>query len=124
MKLFSKRESTRKKRQLDALLVVLLRTPETPSAETLGEASELGAAALPLLATLHERALIEPQWTQTLSGPALGYRLSAAGREHALRAAVQGSGLNLASPPTVKLLFTRLAALLPRTDTKQAYHKD
>ena len=119
MKLFSRRAEKLKKRQMDALLVSLLEAPDMYlSAEALVETSGLGAAALPLLAKLHERGLVEPQWTKALSGPTLAYRLSATGRAQAAQVALPERKVTSKRTPTVKPLFARLSSLLSRTDVR------
>ena len=119
MKLFSNRAKRRKKQQMDALLASLLEAPDMYlSAEALAETSGLGAAVLPLLAKLHERGLVEPQWTKTLSGPTLAYRLSATGRAQAAPPALPERKVTSKRTSTVKPLFARLSALLSRTDVR------
>jgi predicted ArsR family transcriptional regulator len=53
------------------------------TAEDLETATGLRAAALPLLAELSRRGLVEHQWLDVDGRPTLGYRLTESGRQHA-----------------------------------------
>lgn len=101
-----------KQQHTDELVLVLLRAPDGLSADALGEATHLRAAALPLLARLHKRGFVEPQW----SDETLLYRLSPLGRDYAAHVVVRQGDAAPRTPAALRPLFARLATLLSRAD--------
>ena len=108
MKRLTKGLERLKQQHMDELVVVLLRAPDGLSTDALGEATHLRAAALPLLARLHKRGFVEPQW----SGETLHYRLSPLGRDYAAHVVVAAPR----TPAALRPLFARLATFLSRAD--------
>lgn len=82
-KLLKRRLAAIRETHIGALLLALKNAPNHYLlAGDLGEETGLHSAALPLLARLHKKGLVEPKWIGTDVSPQLGYSLTAEGHDY------------------------------------------